>query len=302
MKGFLSISPKILLSEKPWGWSINLTLSLVKKKVSSSHFLSCFILYSHHSLFFDSTFILHTDRFPMINSLIQRINIKKRKDTIILAVVIGVCLFLLILWAFWLQETLSRKLDKQLFVNNNACRTTQLRKCSLLRKQRHVVFPLSSCLTKLFINTMKVFLSEDNGLSSQKLIDYTVYVLPKHERISFINWRMTEDIQRSKTKWIGSSDRTPFSTNNWQSFLCWCLEFWWGNYDIKLSVSHDESCEGFLFFMTYHHDISWRHPSILSSPQTIDCWMQIPHFKPSSFWDTWFVFLAEWVRKSLKHE
>ena len=36
----------------------------------------------------------------MINSLIQRINIKKRKDTIILASVIGVCLFILIIFNF----------------------------------------------------------------------------------------------------------------------------------------------------------------------------------------------------------
>ena len=41
-----------------------------------------------------------TDRFPMINSLIQRINIKKRKDTIILASVIGICLFILIIYNF----------------------------------------------------------------------------------------------------------------------------------------------------------------------------------------------------------
>jgi len=40
------------------------------------------------------------NRFPMINSLIQRINIKKRKDSIILASIIGVCLFLLLLFSF----------------------------------------------------------------------------------------------------------------------------------------------------------------------------------------------------------
>jgi Golgi SNAP receptor complex protein 1 len=40
------------------------------------------------------------NRFPMINSLIHRINIKRRKDSIIIGSVIGVCLFLLILYKF----------------------------------------------------------------------------------------------------------------------------------------------------------------------------------------------------------
>jgi len=41
-----------------------------------------------------------TSRFPAINNLLQKINLKKRKDSIILGVVIGVCTFLLILYAF----------------------------------------------------------------------------------------------------------------------------------------------------------------------------------------------------------
>ncbi|XP_076473103.1 Golgi SNAP receptor complex member 1-like isoform X2 [Babylonia areolata] len=40
------------------------------------------------------------NRFPVINSLVQRINLKKRKDSIILGGVIAVCLVLLILYAF----------------------------------------------------------------------------------------------------------------------------------------------------------------------------------------------------------
>jgi len=38
------------------------------------------------------------NRFPIIGSLIHRINVKKKKDTIILGSVIGVCLFLLLLY------------------------------------------------------------------------------------------------------------------------------------------------------------------------------------------------------------
>jgi len=40
------------------------------------------------------------NRFPIIGSLIHRINVKKKKDTIILGCVIGVCLFLLLLYMF----------------------------------------------------------------------------------------------------------------------------------------------------------------------------------------------------------
>ena len=42
-------------------------------------------------------YIFHvTDRFPVINSLIVRINVRKRRDTLILGGVIAVCLILLI--------------------------------------------------------------------------------------------------------------------------------------------------------------------------------------------------------------
>jgi len=41
-----------------------------------------------------------TTRFPAINSLIQKINVRKRKDSIIIGIVIGVCTFLLIVYAF----------------------------------------------------------------------------------------------------------------------------------------------------------------------------------------------------------
>lgn len=41
-----------------------------------------------------------SNRFPVISSLLQRINIRKRRDSIILGVVIAVCTILLILYAF----------------------------------------------------------------------------------------------------------------------------------------------------------------------------------------------------------
>jgi len=41
-----------------------------------------------------------TNRFPVVNSLLQRINIRKRRDSIILGLVIGVCTILLLMYAF----------------------------------------------------------------------------------------------------------------------------------------------------------------------------------------------------------
>uniref|UniRef100_A0A8C9RTQ6 Golgi SNAP receptor complex member 1 n=1 Tax=Scleropages formosus TaxID=113540 RepID=A0A8C9RTQ6_SCLFO len=40
------------------------------------------------------------NRFPAINSLIQRINLRKRRDSLILGGVIGICTILLLLYAF----------------------------------------------------------------------------------------------------------------------------------------------------------------------------------------------------------
>ncbi|KAH9425492.1 golgi SNAP receptor complex member Gos28 [Dermatophagoides pteronyssinus] len=40
------------------------------------------------------------NKFPMINNVMHRIGMKKRKDSIILAIVIGICFFLLLLWIF----------------------------------------------------------------------------------------------------------------------------------------------------------------------------------------------------------
>jgi Golgi SNAP receptor complex protein 1 len=39
-------------------------------------------------------------RFPAVNNLIQKINLRKRRDSIILGLVVGLCTFLLIYYAF----------------------------------------------------------------------------------------------------------------------------------------------------------------------------------------------------------
>lgn len=39
-------------------------------------------------------------KFPLINNLVQKIKFKKRKDTIVLATVISVCLILMLLYIF----------------------------------------------------------------------------------------------------------------------------------------------------------------------------------------------------------
>lgn len=49
-----------------------------------------------------------SDRFPAINNLIQRINLRKRRDSLILGGVIGVCTIILLLYAFhWWTGTLT---------------------------------------------------------------------------------------------------------------------------------------------------------------------------------------------------
>ena len=44
--------------------------------------------------------IIFSDRFPVINSFVQRIGVKKRKDAMILGGVIAVCIIVLLLFAF----------------------------------------------------------------------------------------------------------------------------------------------------------------------------------------------------------
>ncbi|KAL0818161.1 hypothetical protein ABMA28_008678 [Loxostege sticticalis] len=41
-----------------------------------------------------------TNRFPMLNSLMYRINARKRRDSLIVGIVVAVCTFLLLLYAF----------------------------------------------------------------------------------------------------------------------------------------------------------------------------------------------------------
>lgn len=41
-----------------------------------------------------------SNRFPVVNSLLQRINFRKRRDSIILGLVIGICTILLLMYAF----------------------------------------------------------------------------------------------------------------------------------------------------------------------------------------------------------
>ncbi|XP_037974659.1 Golgi SNAP receptor complex member 1 isoform X2 [Plutella xylostella] len=47
-----------------------------------------------------TTFNDITNRFPMLNSLIYRINARKRRDSLILGLVVAVCTFLMLLYAF----------------------------------------------------------------------------------------------------------------------------------------------------------------------------------------------------------
>jgi Golgi SNAP receptor complex protein 1 len=40
------------------------------------------------------------NRFPLINSLVQKINLRKRRDSVILGVVIGLCLLFMLWYLF----------------------------------------------------------------------------------------------------------------------------------------------------------------------------------------------------------
>ncbi|XP_015188929.1 PREDICTED: Golgi SNAP receptor complex member 1 [Polistes dominula] len=42
-----------------------------------------------------------SNRFPAVSSLIQRINLRKRRDSLILGVIVGFCTFLMLLYAFY---------------------------------------------------------------------------------------------------------------------------------------------------------------------------------------------------------
>lgn len=54
-----------------------------------------------------------SDRFPAINNLIQRINLRKRRDSLILGAVIGVCTILLLLYAFHWNSSPVKSLKRQ---------------------------------------------------------------------------------------------------------------------------------------------------------------------------------------------
>lgn len=64
----------------------------------------------HLNYFSFTTLLPTTDRFPTINSLIHKINLRKRRDSFILGGVIGVCTILLLLYTFhWLSLTLHKE-------------------------------------------------------------------------------------------------------------------------------------------------------------------------------------------------
>lgn len=70
-----------------------------------------------------------SDRFPAINSLIQKINLRKRRDSLILGGVIGVCTILLLLYTFhwWHRRTVENincKSDQVFFVSPSFCCTS----------------------------------------------------------------------------------------------------------------------------------------------------------------------------------
>lgn len=42
-----------------------------------------------------------SNRFPLLNGLIQKIHVRKRRDSLILGVVVGICTILLLAYVFW---------------------------------------------------------------------------------------------------------------------------------------------------------------------------------------------------------
>lgn len=71
---------------------INIIMSIITKRGANKRFL----LSDDCTLLSLTSFLA---RFPALNSLIQRINVRKRRDSIILASVISICIILMLIYA-----------------------------------------------------------------------------------------------------------------------------------------------------------------------------------------------------------
>lgn len=71
---------------------INIIMSIITKRGANKRFL----LSDDFTLLSLTSFLA---RFPALNSLIQRINVRKRRDSIILASVISICIILMLIYA-----------------------------------------------------------------------------------------------------------------------------------------------------------------------------------------------------------
>ena len=68
--------------------------SVTQSRPSSHHLFDCFFQAVQTKL------NDLTNKFPMINNLVNKINFRKRRDTIILGVVIGLCLVFMLWYIF----------------------------------------------------------------------------------------------------------------------------------------------------------------------------------------------------------
>ncbi|XP_058791200.1 Golgi SNAP receptor complex member 1 [Phymastichus coffea] len=74
---------------------------LINDQISIAMETKDHLMYQRHTFKrIQSRFNDISNRFPAVNSLVQRINLRKRRDSLILGILIGFCTFLILLYAF----------------------------------------------------------------------------------------------------------------------------------------------------------------------------------------------------------
>ena len=124
-----------------------------------------------------------TDRFPVINSLVQRINLRKRRDSIILGGVIAVCFILLILYAFhWPSPSVACGSVRQLIFFKSNIHT--------LERAQHLDLPVESTHPNLGVR----------NLLYKFLDNFAVFWLMQQSRVTLFlsvsqtSWRFAVDL------------------------------------------------------------------------------------------------------------
>ena len=107
-----------------------------------------------------------TDRFPVINSLVQRINLRKRRDSIILGGVIAVCFILLILYAFhWPPSVACGSVRQLIFFKSNIHTLERAQHLDLPVENAHPNLGVRNLLYKFLDNFAVFWLMQQNRVT-----------------------------------------------------------------------------------------------------------------------------------------